>query len=138
MKKTFALIAVLVAMTLLLAACGNKTITEKDFDGKWKVQMSTAPDEDGLAKFIQAANMFWSQGGGLVINGGRICLARDIEYDMLYGDIATFELKDGKMAIHDLGVEDVPVFGDFEADFKLENNTLTLTYGNASLTLQKK
>ena len=139
MKKTLAIIAVLLSVVLLLTGCGKKTITEKDLEGNWTVKESTAAGEDSLASFIHAATMFLGQGGGLRISGERICLARNIEYEMLYGDICTFELKDGKMIIHDLDeIEDVPDFGDFEADFKLEGNKLTLTQGNNSLTLEKK
>ena len=75
--------------------------------------------------------------GGLVVNGNRICLYRSLEYEIPYGDICTFEVENGKMIIHDLGVEDVPAFGDFEADIKLEGKELTLTSGSASLTLEK-
>ena len=138
MKKTIAIIALLLSMALLLAACGKKTVTGKDLEGKWTVNQATSAGEDSLAGFIHAATMFTGQGGGLIINGSRICLARNIEYEMLYSDICTYELKDGKMVIHDLGAEDVPAFGDFEADFRLEGSKLTLTQGSASLTLEKK
>jgi hypothetical protein len=138
MKKTTALIAVLMAVVLLLSACGKKTITEKDLEGKWSVTESTARGENNLSAFIQAANTFWGQGGGLIISGERICLASNLKYEMREGDICTFELKDGKIIIHDLDTEDVPDFGDFEADIKLEGKKLILTDANASLTLEKK
>ena len=136
MKKTISLIAVLMAIVLLLSACGQKTFTEKDFEGKWKVTGSSAAGESSLGSFINAATAYVL--GGIIISGDRICLADELERDILVGDICTFEVKNNKMIIHDLGTEDVPAFGDFEADFKLEGKKLTLTNESGSVTLEKK
>jgi len=136
MKKKMVLIAVLMAMALLLAACGQKTYTVKDFEGKWKLVESSTHGEGGLTGFARAATT--NMQGGLVISGERICLADSLEFDILDGDICTFEVKDGKMIFHDLGLEDIAAFGDFEADFKLEGKKWTLTKGEDSVTLEKR
>ena len=73
-----------------------------------------------------------------MIHGDRITLYRDLEYDIPHTDFCTFDVKDGKIIIHDLGVDDFITIGDFEADFKLEDDKLTLTQGNTSLTLKKQ
>ena len=75
--------------------------------------------------------------GGIVINGDRITVARNLEYDMLYTDFCTFQLRDGKMIVHDLEVQDFMPIGDFEADFKLEDNKLTLTEGTTTIVFEK-
>ena len=137
MKKTISLIAVLMAIVLLLSSCGPKTYTEKDFEGKWKLTNSSVAGETSLEGFIHAVSTYDIL-GGIIISGNRICLAENLERDILFGDISTFEVKDNKMIIHDLGTEDVPKFGDFEVDFKLEGKKLTLTNESGSLTLEKK
>lgn len=134
-KKTIAVIAVLMAM-LLLTACGKKTYTVQDFAGKWKLYGLSTYGEENLANFGEAVRKHL--GGGISINGERICLLYDLEYEMLYGDICTFEVKENKLLFHDLGVEDVPDFGEFEADFKMEGNKLILTQGNTTLELEKQ
>ena len=137
MKKTISLIAVLMAIVLLLSACGKKTITEKDFAGKWSVTDSSAAVGSNMGNFISAVTKYTGL-GGIIVSGDRICLAQDLERDIRFGDICTFEVKNNKLIIHDLGTEDVPAFGDFEADFKLEGKKLTLTNENGSATLEKK
>lgn len=136
MKKTIAVIAVLMVMMLLLAGCGKKTYTVQDFAGKWKLYGLSTYGEENLANFGEAVRKHL--GGGISINGERICLLYDLQYEMLYGDICTFEVKENKLLFHDLGLEDVPDFGEFEANFKMEDNKLILTQGNTTLELEKQ
>ncbi len=136
MKRIIAVIALLAAVALLLTACGKKELTIDGFAGQWKLHGLTTAHEESLGNFGDAVRMH--TGGGIQINGERICLYRDLEYDIPYGDISTFEVKGNKLVFHDLGVEDVPDFGEFEAEFKLEGKLLTLTQGNSVLELEKQ
>lgn len=124
-------------MMLLLAGCGKKTYTVQDFAGKWKLLYGLSTyGEENLANFGEAVRKHL--GGGISINGERICLLYDLQYEMPYGDIGTFEVKENKLLFHDLGLEDVPDFGEFEANFKMEDNKLILTQGNTTLELEKQ
>ena len=136
MKKLIALGMILAIISLLLTGCGKKTFTIEDFAGKWKIEQASSYDQENLANFLKAAKMFGIE-GGIVINGDRITVARNLEYDMLYTDFCTFQLRDGKMIVHDLEVQDFMPIGDFEADFKLEDNKLTLTEGTTTIVFEK-
>ena len=136
MKKLTALGMILAIISLLLTGCGKKTFTIEDFAGKWKIEQASSYDQENLANFLKAAKMFGIE-GGIVINGDRITVARNLEYDMLYTDFCTFRLEDGKMIVHDLEVQDFMPIGDFEADFKLEDNKLTLTEGTTTIVFEK-
>ena len=139
MKKIITVIAVLMTVALLLAGCAKKPVTIEDFAGNWSLKDSTIHGEpNNLGKFSQITSQF-SPSGGIRINGDRICQYRDFEYDMFGGDFCTFDVKDGgKLAFHDLGSEGFTAIGDFEADYKLEGNKLTLTQGTTVLILEKK
>ena len=139
MKKRIAVIAVLLSMALLLAGCGPKPITVESFAGNWSVKESTSFGEgNSLSNFAQVVSAHSPSGGGIRINGERICQYRDFEFDMPVGDFCTFDVKDGKLAFHDLGSDGFIAFGDFEADYKLEGNVLTLTQDTTVLVLERK
>ena len=72
MKKTIAVIAVLMVVMLLLAGYGKKTYTVQDFAGKWKLYGLSTYGEENLANFGEAVRKHL--GGGISINGERICL----------------------------------------------------------------
>ena len=141
MKRTIAVIAVLIALALMLAGCAKKQepVTVESFAGNWSLKDSTIHGEaNNLGKFSHVVTQF-SPSGGIRINGERICQYRDFEYDMPVGDFCTFDVKDGgKLAFHDIGMDGFPAIGDFEADYKLERNNLTLTQGTTVLVLVKK
>ena len=141
MKKAIAVIAILMSLALLLAACAKKQepVTIESFAGNWSVKESTIQgDPNNLGKFSHITSQY-SPSGGIRISGERICQYRDFEYDMPVGDFCTFEVKDGgKLAFRDIGMDGFPAIGDFEADYKLEGGKLTLTQGTTVLVLQKK
>ena len=141
MKKTIAVIAVMMALALLLTACAQKQepITVECFAGNWTVKDSTIHgDPNNLGKFSHITSQF-SPAGGIRISGERICQYRDFEYDMFAGDFCTFEVKDGgKLLFHDLASDGFDAIGDFEAEYKLEGGKLTLTQGTTVLVLEKK
>lgn len=141
MKKITVVIAVMMSLALLLAACAKKQepITFESFGGDWTVKESTIHgDPNNLGVFSKVASQY-SPGGGIRINGERICQYRDLEYDMPVGDFCTFTVKDGgKLAFHDIQMDGFPALGDFEADYKLEGKKLTLTQGTTVIVLEKK
>ena len=66
---------------LLLAGCGKKTYTVQDFAGKWKLYGLSTYGEENLANFGEAVRKHL--GGGISINGERICLLYDLQYEIL-------------------------------------------------------
>ena len=76
--------------------------------------------------------------GGIEFHGDRITLYKDLEYDMIHTDFCTFDVRDGKMIGHDLKVDNFMTIGDFEADFTVEGDKLTLTEGSTTIVLKRQ
>ncbi len=123
------------AVIQLLAACG-KSEHHQSFEGRWKRKEPSIYREENLTSIADAVQNHMN--GCFVINGDRICLAHDLAYNMLDRDICTFEVKDDKRIVHDLGAKEFMTIGGFEADFRLEGNKMTLNQSNTALMLEKQ
>ncbi len=124
MKKTLAIVSLLLAMVLLLTACGGGG---GNIEGTWelvdaKVEGTNSDDvANGLA-------MIKTMGGSLTLTfkGGKATLEMSA-MGQSQSEETTYEIKDGKL-----------VFQGATLDMKFEGNQLTLSEGGNALILKRK
>ena len=123
MKKTLAMIALLLVAALLLVSCGskenkeNKEFTAKDIEGRWTVsESSTAPAGEltGLAGFLMSARS--NVNGIVVFKDGKITVECEEQDGKKTYELGAYEVSEGKVFIN-----------GFMTEPKLEDKTLTLT-----------
>ena len=111
MKKTLAIVLVVVALATMMVACGVKS---NSIIGTWEMTQ----DE-------QTVSFTFEDGG----KGKMDMMGMSVD--------TTWEIKDGKLTISAsvMGVEQVAVDG---ADYKVDGNKLSITYEGETLELTKK
>lgn len=111
MKKTLAIVLVVVALATMLVACGGKS---DSIIGTWEAT------QDGVT-----ASFTFEEGG----KGKMETMGMSVD--------TTWEIKDGKLNINAsvMGAETAAVAG---ADYKVEGNKLTITYEDEPLVLTRK
>ena len=123
MKKRMSVIALLLAVLLLLTACGGKEI---NIDGTWDVV--DAKSEDNAEAIAASMAQIKELGGTLTLTfqDGKMTLNMEVLGQSQTNE-TTYEIKDGKL-----------VTEGSELGIRLDGDTLTLTEGNDSMTLKKQ
>ena len=123
MKKRLAVIALLLAVVLLLTACGRKEI---NIEGTWDVV--DAKSEDNAEAIAASMAQIKELGGTLTLTfkDGKMTLNMEVLGQSQTNE-TTYEIRDGKLVTEGSTLE-----------IRLDGDTLTLTEGNDSMTLKKQ
>ena len=123
MKKRMSVIVLLLAVLLLLTACGGKEI---NIEGTWDVV--DAKSEDNAEAIAASMAQIKELGGTLTLTfqDGKMTLNMEVLGQSQTNE-TTYEIKDGKL-----------VTEGSELGIRLDGDTLTLTEGNDSMTLKKQ
>lgn len=124
MKKTLTVVCALLAMMLLLTACGGSGAPS--IEGTWELVDATT--ESGGEDFATAMAQLKEMGGSvtLTFKGGKMTMAMEVMGQSQTQE-ADYEYKDGKL-----------ITDGTTLDVKIDGDKLTLTDGTNSMTLQKK
>ena len=123
MKKTLAMIAVLLVAALLLSSCdskennGEKKLTANDIEGTWTVSDSSSKPAGlltGLAGFLVSAKP--DESAVLTFQNGKITAEWEAEDGKKTADLGAYEVSEGDVFIN-----------GFRTEATLEGKTLTLT-----------
>lgn len=124
--KITALIAVLVLVCGLFAACGGGA-SDDPVVGTWEMTKVSAAGQDmTVSEFLKAANFSESEVPVITFNGNNT-----IDVDMLGSKgSGKWELQDGKYHVSD--------DSSMTLDFNLESDVLSVEYGGATLEFAKQ
>ena len=124
MKKTLAIIAMLLVAALLLCSCGNKEnngekkLTARDIEGRWTVDYiaSSTPKGDlaGLEGFLVSTRV--NDNAVVIFKDGKITAEWEAEDGKKTSELGGYEVNEGYVFINSI-----------KAEPKLEGKTLTLT-----------
>lgn len=125
-RKITALIATLVLVCGLMAACGSDS-SDDPVVGTWEMTKVSAAGQDmSVSEFLKAANFDESEVPVITFNGDNT-----IDVDMLGSEgSGKWELQDGKYHISD--------DSSMTLDFTLENDVLSVEYSGATLEFAKQ
>ncbi len=121
MKKTVSIVSLLLAMVLLLTACGGGG---QNIEGTW--ELVDASEATGMKEPLQQAK---EAGGSFIFTfkGGKMTMKMEAAGQTQENEL-DYEVKDGKLVTSD----------GTSLNIKFDGNKVTLSEGENSITLQRK